>query len=67
MTSNRRNKQKILEALQTIHIPFTSQDMATITHMSLYTCANLLKQIDGLVNDRAPVSRNTVEWRFMDD
>ena len=64
---NIRNKRKIKESLQIIHIPFTSQDMATITHMSLYTCVNLLKQFDCLVNNRDPVTRNIVGWRFRDE
>ena len=45
---NIRSRKKIAEALETIHSPFTSRDMASLVGEKVARVAALLKELDNV-------------------
>ena len=51
---NIRSRQKITEALETIHSPFTSGEMATITGLTAKKIQGLLRGFDNIEKETIP-------------
>ena len=61
---NIRNKKKIRDALPTMVNPFRTYAMSSVTKMSVYTCANLLKQFDDVSTIRDPLNKARMSWVY---
>ena len=73
---NKNARRKILEALQTIHSPFTSAEMGQVTGLAPHRVQGLLRSTEGVEKERisrskggingTPSGRLRCQWRVVE-